>query len=127
MLLAVVPLVAFVADTTTAIAHAAIGLGGAIVFLEALMCGYDKAPFTCSYLPGSAKGVLPILVLAFLLGANLFAGLELSMLKGTNTLTGVVVLVVLFGGMRIASMRRRDPQIDFNEGPETYNQLGLHN
>jgi len=108
-------------------AHAAIGLGGAIVFLEALTLGYDKAPFTCNYVPGSGKGVLPIFVLAFLLGANLFARLELSMLRGTNTVAGVVVLAVLFGGLRVASIRRRDPQMDFNEGPETFSQLGLHN
>jgi hypothetical protein len=38
-----------------------------------------------------------------------------------------VVLAVLFGGLRVASIRRRDPQMDFNEGPETFNQLGLHN
>jgi len=127
VIVVVVPLVAFVADITTAMAHAAIGLAGAIVFLEALTLGYDKAPFTCNYVPGSGKGVLPIFVLAFLLGANLFARLELSMLRGTNTVAGVVVLAVLFGGLRVASIRRRDPQMDFNEGPETFSQLGLHN
>jgi len=71
--------------------------------------------------------VLPIFVLAFLIGANLFARLELSMLRGTSTVAGVVLLVVLFGGLRVASIRRRDPQMDFNEGPETFSQLGLHN
>jgi hypothetical protein len=127
VVVAVVPLVAFVADITTAMAHAAIGLAGAMVFLEALTCGYDKAPFTCNYVPSSGKGALPIFVLAFLIGANLFARLELSMLSGANTIAGAVLLVVLFGGLRVASIRRRDPQMDFNEGPETFSQLGLHN
>jgi hypothetical protein len=122
----VVPLVALLSDPATAMWHAAIGLGGAIVFLEMLMIGYDKAPFTCSYVPGSAKGVLPVLAIAFLAGASLFGRLQLSMLRGESALAGAVLLLVVFGGLRIASMRRRDPQMDFNEGPETFNQLGLH-
>jgi hypothetical protein len=123
----VTPLVAGMSDTTTALAHAAIGLAGAIVFLEALMAGYDKAPFACNYVPASGKGFVPVLAIAFLVGASLFARLERSMLEGTNVIAGVMLLVVLFGGLRIASMRRRDPQIDFNQGPEAVSQLSLHN
>ena len=124
--LILIPLIALVSDTTTAMLHAAIGLAGAIVFLELLMIGYDKAPFTCNYVPASAKGFLPIYAIAFLIGANLFGRLELSMLRSGNALLGVGLLAVMFGVLRIASMRRRDPQMDFNEGPEALNQLGLH-
>jgi len=127
VVLGVVPLVAFVADIMTAMAHAALGLAGAILFLEALTFGYDKAPFTCNYVPANSKGMLPIFVMAFVIGANLFARLELSMLRGSNTMAGALLLLVLFGGLRVASIKRRDPQIDFNEGPETFSQLGLHN
>lgn len=122
----VVPFVALVGETKAALMHAAIGLAGAIVFLEALMVGYDKAPFTCNYVPSSGRGFLPIFGIAFFVGANLFARLQLSMLQGTAVVSGAVLLLVLFGGLRVASITRRDPRVDFDEGPDGFNQLGLH-
>ena len=125
-ILLVVPVVALLSDTQTALLHAALGLAGAIIVMETLMLGYGKAPFICNYVPGGAKALVPVLAIAFFIGANIFARVELSMLNGANVGRYSIVLAVIFGGLRIASIRRRDPQVDFNEGPETFNQLGLH-
>ena len=65
--------------------------------------------------------------LAFLIGAVMFARLELSMVNGGYALKGAAWLAALLAALRIASlMRPRRAQIDFNEGPEGYHQLGLH-
>jgi hypothetical protein len=125
-ILLAVPVVALVAGTPAAIAHAALGIGGAMIFMEALMVGYDQAPFTCNYVPGGAKAMVPIMAIAFLIGANLFARLELSVLTGHHVIRNVLVLVALFAGLRIASMTRRAPPVNFDEGPETFSELGLH-
>lgn len=125
-ILIVIPVVALAADTPTALAHAAIGLVGAAVFVEALMVFYDKVPFVCNYVPGGAKAVVPVFAIAFLIGANIFARLELSMLHGTNVTGGLALLLVMFVALRIASRRKRESEIDFNEGAETFSQLGLH-
>ena len=125
-ILLVVPVVALLADTRTALMHAALGLAGAMILMEALMLGYGKAPFFCNYVPGGAKALVPILGIAFFIGAAIFARLELSILAGVNVGRGRVLLAVIWGGLRVASIKRRDPQIDFNEGPETFSQLGLH-
>ncbi|HEX6163114.1 MAG TPA: hypothetical protein VFZ31_07105 [Vicinamibacterales bacterium] len=122
----VIPLVAWIAGIETALAHAALGMLGAAIVVESLMLGYDKAPFTCNYVPGGAKALVPILVLAFFVGANIFARIELWTLDGSNVVRNVVLLLAIYGGLRIASMLRRDPLVDFDEGPETFNQLGLH-
>lgn len=123
-----VPLVATIADTPAALVHAALGVLGAAIFLEAIMFGYDKAPFTCNYVPGGGgKALVPIFIIAFLLGANAFARIELSIINGTNVTRNVLFLVAVLGGLRIASMLRRDPLVDFDEGPETFSQLSLHN
>lgn len=126
-LVAVVPLVASIAGIETALAHAALGLVGAAIVMEVLMLGYDKAPFACNYVPEAAKALVPMFAIAFFIGANIFARLELSTLNGNNVGRNVIFLLVIFGGLRIASMRRRDPLVDFDEGPETFSQLGLHN
>jgi hypothetical protein len=122
-----VPLVAMIGDMQAALIHAALGLLGAAIFLEAIMLGYDKAPFTCNYVPGGAKALVPVFILAFLIGANVFARMELSIINGVNVTRNVLFLLVVLGGLRIASMLRRDPLVDFDEGPETFSQLSLHN
>jgi hypothetical protein len=121
------PIVAMIGGLQAAVTHAALGLLGAAIFLEAVMLGYDKAPFTCNYVPGGAKALVPILAIAFLIGANLFARLELAVIHGSNVTRNVVFLLVVLGGLRIASWWRRDPLVDFDEGPETFSQLSLHN
>ena len=121
------PLVVIIAGWPAALTQAALGLLGAMIFLEAIMLGYDKAPFTCNYVPGGAKALVPILGIAFLIGANVFARMELAILSGSNVIRNVVFLFVVLGGLRIASRMRRDPLVDFDEGPETFSQLSLHN
>jgi hypothetical protein len=123
----VVPLVSIVAGVGTALAHAALGMLGAAIFMEAVMLGYEKAPFACNYVPGGSKVLAPILGFAFFIGANVFARLELWILDGSYVVRNLLLLLVVFGGLRIASMMRRDPLVDFDEGPETFSQLGLHN
>ena len=46
--------------------------------------------------------------LAFLLGASLFARLELAILTGANASTALIVLGVVFVTLRIASLRQRE-------------------
>jgi len=128
-LLIVLPPVAMVGGLKIALAHALIGfLGGAIV-LEALMLSYDKVPFTCTYVPNdNVKGIAPLFVLAFLLGASIFARVELAMLTRDVAVTASAALIVLLVILRVISvMRTRTAHIDFNEGPDGYHQLGLHN
>lgn len=116
-----------VAGAQTALAHAALGVAGAAILLEALVLGYDKAPFTCNYVPvESAKGVAPLYVMAFLIGVSLFARLELAILAGANPLRGILFLAILFAVLRIAALRQRERPVDFDESPETFAQLGLH-
>jgi hypothetical protein len=122
-----VPLVSLIGGTQAALVHAGLGALGAAIFLELVMLGYDKAPFTCNYVPGGAKALVPIFGIAFLIGANLFARLELAIINGSNVTRNVVFLWVVLTGLRIASWWRRDPLVDFDEGPETFSQLSLHN
>jgi hypothetical protein len=125
-IVAVVPVVAIVSGGAVAVGHALLGIAGAAIFVEGLMLGYQKAPFACSYVPGNGKGFVPIFALGFLLGASLFARLELAVIEGSNASTALIVLGVVFVALRIASARQRDLVIDFDEGPEVMNQLGLH-
>jgi hypothetical protein len=120
--------VAAVGGPALAAAHAAIGLLGAAIVVEALMLSYDKVPFTCTYVPDeNIKGIAPLLVIGFLIGATLFAQLELRMLAGGFAVKGGVGLAILFIVLRVISMRRtRSAQIDFNEGPPGLHSLGLH-
>ena len=120
------PLVVAVADMQVAIEHALLGVFGATILMEVLMLGYDKAPFVCNYVAGGAKALVPILTIAFFIGANVFGRLELSVVNGVNVFRNLLLLVVIYGGLRVASLMQRDPQIDFNEGPDGFNQLGLH-
>lgn len=123
---AAIPVVAVVGGGTVAITHALLGIAGAAIFLEGLMLGYDKAPFACSYVPGNGKGFVPIFGIGFLLGAALFARLELAIITGANAPAALITLGVIFVALKIASARQRDVAIDFDEGPEGFNQLGLH-
>jgi len=122
----VVPVVAIAGGLPLAIAHALLGLAGAAIVLEALLIRYDKAPFTCSYVPGSGKGVVPLLVLAFLIGATVFARIEMEILSGIRVFGNLLFLLVVFAALRTASRRQPEAPINFDEGPEGFNQLGLH-
>lgn len=126
-ILATLPPVAMVAGLPFALAHALLGLLGAAVFLEALMLTYEKVPFTCSYVPSENKAMAPVYAGMFLIGATMFARLELNILTGARTFLGVMGLVMLFVSLKVmTSRRRRVADVDFNEGPEGYQRLGLH-
>lgn len=126
-LIAVVPLVALVAGWRIAGWHALLGMAGATILIDVLMLSHDKVPLMCSYVPGeNAKATVPLLVIAFLIGASLFARLELAVVRNSGVLTGVAVLTIILIAFRvIAATRHRASEIDFNEPPETYQQLGL--
>lgn len=125
--LTVIP-VAMVGGVGLAAAHAAIGLVGAAIVLEALMLTYDKVPFTCTYTPAeSVRAIAPIYALTFILGASFFARLELAMLTGDYWIKGLAGLFILLAALRIGAIfRPRSGQIEFNEGPPGLPQLGLH-
>ena len=99
-----------------------------MILLEVLMLSYDKVPFTCTYLPGdNMRAMVPIYGLVFLIGASLFARLELAILTGSYSVAGVAALAAMFVALRIASaLRPRVADIDFNEAPVSLQQLGLH-
>ena len=127
-IIVVVPPIAFAAGAPLAAAHALLGVAGAAIFLEALMLSYDKVPFTCTYLPGdNMRAMAPIYGLAFLIGASLFARLELAILTGGYAVAGVALLAAILVALRIVSaLRPRVADIDFNEAPVSLNELGLH-
>jgi hypothetical protein len=108
--------------------HALLGAVGAIVVLEALMLGYDKVPFTCSYLPNeNTKALGPLYLLTFMIGALSFASMESAAITAQSFGWPLTVLAVLFAGLRGFSMtRHRLMPVDFDEVPATTQKLGLH-
>ena len=128
-LLLVLPLFSYLLGTRAAIAHAALGLAGAVAMLEALLFWYEKVPFTCTYLPNESFKAFGILYLVvFLVGAAAFAGMQRDALHDPMAAFRLVaILVAIVVAFRIASARRagRGP-VDFNEAPVTTQRLGLH-
>jgi hypothetical protein len=121
------PLFTFVLGPQLALMHAALGLAGAVVLLEALMVTYDKVPFTCTYLPNENKALVPIFAIAFMVGALNFAHMQYAALQGDGALRAVVVLSVAFVILRVMSVKReRLPHVEFDEAPATYQRLGLN-
>ena len=58
---------------------------------------------------------------------QLFAQLELAILTGSYSVAGVAALAAIFIALRIASaLRPRVADIDFNEAPVSFQNLGLH-
>jgi len=128
VLAVLVPPFAFVIGIRGALVHAALGLAGATVLLEALLVSYDKVPFTCTYLPNeNTKALLPIYALAFVVGAGVFARLQVGAIASGNAIGILVALAVPFGLLRFWSLRRvRLRLVDFDETPSSVQQLGLH-
>ncbi len=122
------PLFAFALGPRLAIAHAALGLAGAIVLLEAVMLQYDKVPFTCTYVPSEhAKVMAPIYTLAFFVGLSVFVRLQHAALAGTGVVAVLVTLAVVFVVLRlILVMRPRVPPVEFDEAPAGFQGLGLN-
>jgi hypothetical protein len=108
--------------------HAALGTAGAVVLLEALMIGYDKVPFTCSYVPNdNMKALGPLYLLMFMVGAVCFANMESAALIGQTPVWLLTVLGVVFIALRAFSLtRHRLMPIDFDEVPATTQKLGLN-
>lgn len=127
-LLLVLPLYLVTMGPMLAAQHLLLGFAGAAVVLEALMAGYDKVPFTCTYLPSdNMKALGPIYVIAFVIGASLFARMEHDALFGDGPALAVVTLGILFVGFRMSSLRRSRPSdVEFDEAPATYQELRLH-
>jgi hypothetical protein len=126
-LLVVLPLFVLLLGPERALLHAALGLAGAVVLLEALMLGYDKVPFTCTYLPfENIKALAPIYAIAFVGGATAFARLQHAALLGSGAVTLVSVLAVAFVILRVATVTRaHPPAVQFDEAPVTLQRLGL--
>ena len=108
--------------------HAALGAAGAVVLLEALMLGYDKVPFTCSYVPNdNMKALGPLYLLMFMIGAVSFANMESAAIIAQTPGWLLTVLAVLFTALRGFSLtRHRLLPIDFDEVPATTQKLGLN-
>lgn len=126
-LIVLLPLFVFVLGPELALVHAALGLAGAIVLLEALMLNYDKVPFTCTYVPnGNMKALVPIYGISFIAGASMFARMQNGALQGGGAITVLMTLAVVYAILRLMSARRtRLPSVDFDEAPATFQRLGL--
>jgi hypothetical protein len=111
-----------------ALEHAAFGAAGAMVLLEALMLGYDKVPFTCSYLPNeNMKALGPLYLLMFLIGATSFARVESAALAAQTPGWLLTVLASLFALLRgVTLARHRLEPVDFDEVPATTQKLGIN-
>ena len=122
------PVYAFVLGTPIALLHTALGLAGAIVFLELLLVTYEKVPFTCTYLPSeNMKALAPIYAVAFLVGAVNFARMQVQALATGDPTLILTTLAVLFVVLRVVSLRRvRRPLVEFDEAPSSFQRLGLH-
>jgi hypothetical protein len=129
VLVGLLPLFVYVLGARLAVAHAALGLAGAIVLLEALLLGYAKVPFACTYVPSeNLKALAPIYLIAFLIGVFSFAAMERAALHEAGAaLRLVVLLAIVFGVLRASASRRRYVlPVDFNEAPSTMQRLGLN-
>ena len=126
-LIVLFPLFLFVLGPRLALIHAALGLAGAIVLLEALMISYDKVPFTCTYLPSeNMKALAPIYAIAFVVGASMFAQMQHEFLEGAGSTRTLLTLAVVFAIVRVLSVKRaRLPYVEFDEAPATFQRLGL--
>jgi hypothetical protein len=128
-LVATFPLFAYVMGPQLAALHALLGLAGAAVLLEILLFGYDKVPFTCTYLPNeNMKALGPALMIAFVLGATSFAAMQGSALTYNSAAVRLLTLLAfIFAALRLTAVRMRRPElVDFNEAPATTQRLGLH-
>jgi hypothetical protein len=80
-----------------------------VLLADALLVGFRKIPFTCTYVPGRsrARSLLPIYLLAFSLYAYSLAGLEAALLRRPLSFLPVLTLVAL-SSAGFAWLRRRD-------------------
>ncbi len=126
-LIVVLPLFVFVLGAPRAALHAVLGLAGAIVFLEIIIHGYDKVPFTCTYLPSeNMKALAPLYAIAFVLGTATFARLQHWALHDGSPMRPLLALAVVFVVLRVISVKRpRQGLVDFDEAPVPFAGLNL--
>jgi hypothetical protein len=107
--------------------HVALGLAGAIVFLEIVMHGYDKVPFTCTYVPSeNMKAMAPLYALAFVIGTSALARLQHWALHAGSSIRLVLALAAVFVVLRVISVKRpRQGLVDFDETPVVFSGLNL--
>jgi hypothetical protein len=124
----ILPMDVYVLGTQRGLLHAALGLAGAMVFLELLLVTYEKVPFTCTYLPSeNMKALAPIYAAAFLIGAANFGRMQTQAVVSGDPTRILITLAVLFVVLRVASIRRvRRPLVEFDEAPSSFQRLGLH-
>jgi hypothetical protein len=130
ILLTLFPLYAWMFGSGVALVHFVSGVLVLFALLDALLLGFRKLPFACSYVPdGSLKALAPIYVLGFLAATYGLVWLErlaLGSAAGTvGFLGGLTTLVV---SLRVVDFfqRRQRSLIDFDELPEPATQrLGL--
>src|SRR5688572_14335898 len=129
VLAALLPLFVYVLGPRLALAHAALGFAAAIVLLEALLLGYAKVPFACTYVPNeNLKALAPIYLIVFLISAFSLAGMEGAALASPAAASkALLFLAVGFAAVRLrARTRPRTSVVDFNEAPASIQRLGLH-
>lgn len=126
-LIVVLPLFVLTLGAPRAALHAALGLAGAIVFLEIVLHGYDKVPFTCSYLPSeNMKALAPLYAIAFIAGTATLARLQHWALHGGSPLRLVLALAVVFAVLRVITIKRpRQGLVDFDESRVVFSGLNL--
>lgn len=102
--------------------HIIFGFVIALLLMEALLAGFAKLPFTCSYVPGKAnvKSLWALYVFAFVIYVSVFSGAELLILQEPSR----IVWLFVFAAMCKACLylyRRRIPAEDlaivFDERP----------
>jgi hypothetical protein len=126
-LLTAMPLIAFVLGPRIALLHAAVGLAGGVVTLEALLLTYRNVPFTCSYVPNeNMKALGPIYVIVFTFAAISFARMEAAVLAGRGVVVGAVLFAVLMVTLRGVSNRGARAAVEFDERPAAFQRLELH-
>jgi hypothetical protein len=126
-LIVLLPLFVFTLGPSAAVLHAGLGLAGAIVFLEIVLHGYDKVPFTCTYLPSeNMKAMAPLYVIAFVTGTATLARLQHWALHGGSAFRLLLALAVVFAVLRVITVKRpRQGLVDFDESPAIFSGLNL--
>ncbi|MFN7992651.1 MAG: hypothetical protein U0Q18_03580 [Bryobacteraceae bacterium] len=116
------PLYVAVWGWTAGLVHIAFGAVIAILLMDALLTGFAKVPFTCSYVPGKAniKSLWALYVFAFIMYVSLFSGLDFLVLEEPSRIVALFVFAALCE-IGLYLYRRQLPseewQIVFDERP----------
>ncbi len=92
-----------------ALSHVLLSVLLALILLQALITGFHKIPFTCTFMPGKAnlKATFAIYVVVFLMAAFLIVNLELWLLgSASRTLAGAAAA----GALLFWTTRRREKE-----------------